>query len=84
MNFLISHIGCACGQNLEIMESEFRASCKKKRAELVGRIKQLQDPSRNLAEQAEQQADVEAMYEADLYTLRSVRKVRYLVSFLSQ
>lgn len=61
-------------KNLEIMESEFRASCKKKRAELVGRIKQLQDPSRNLAEQAEQQADVEAMYEADLYTLRSVRK----------
>jgi hypothetical protein len=58
------------------MEVEFRASCKKKRAELVARIKQLQDPALNLADQSEQQADVEAMYEADFQKLRSVRKVR--------
>lgn len=61
-------------KSLESMEVEFRASCKKKRAELVARIKQLQDPALNLADQSEQQADVEAMYEADFQKLRSVRK----------
>lgn len=69
-------MGNVCGQNLKNMETEFRASCKKKRAELVARIKQLQDPALNLAEQSERQADVETMYEADLLKLGSVRKVR--------
>jgi len=58
--------------NLQNMETEFRASCKKKRAGLVACIKQRQDPAPNLAEQAERQADVETMYEADLLKLGSV------------
>lgn len=76
--FCLTYALVACGQNLESMETEFRASCKKKRAELVTRIKQLQDPVLNLAEQSDQLADVETMYEADLQKLRSVRKVRLL------
>jgi hypothetical protein len=74
--FYLTHALYVCDQSLESMEVEFRASCKKKRAELVARIKQLQDPALNLADQSEQQADVEAMYEADFQKLRSVRKVR--------
>lgn len=59
---------------LKNMEIEFRASCKKKRSELVARIKQLQDPNVSIAEQSERQADVETTYNAEMVKLDAVRK----------
>lgn len=68
----------ACCQNFERVEAEFRSSCKKRRAELIARIKQLQDPAQSLEQDIEQRAEVEAMYEAESQKLRSARKVRTL------
>lgn len=68
----------ACSQNFERVEAEFRSSCKKKRAELIARIKHLQDPAQSLEQDIEQLAEVEAMYEAESQKLRSARKVRAL------
>lgn len=66
------------------MEVEFRASCRKKRAEIVARIKQLQDPAQSLAEDAECRAEVESAYDADFEKLRLVRKVRALQIYTFQ
>lgn len=60
--------------NFERVEAEFRSSCKKKRAELIARIKHLQDPAQSLEQDIEQRAEVEAMYEAESQKLRSARK----------
>lgn len=64
-----------CGQNLKNMEIEFRASCKKKRSELVARIKELQDPNATISEQSEREADIETTYDAEIVKLDAVRKV---------
>ncbi|CAM6037585.1 unnamed protein product [Sphagnum compactum] len=59
--------------DLELKEYQFRASCRKKRAELVTEIKQLQDPAHSLADDDEQRAEVEAAYNADLQKWISLR-----------
>jgi hypothetical protein len=59
--------------DLELKEYQFRASCRKKRAELVTEIKQLQDPAHSVADDDEQRAEVEAAFNADLQKWISLR-----------
>ncbi len=69
-------------QDLELKEYQFRASCRKKRAELVTEIKQLQDPAHSVADDDEQRAEVEAAFNADLQKWISLQTVSHIL-FLS-